>query len=1089
MARFSCRADRRTVRVALALLAWFALVLPARAQFTPAAGPINTPLTMSTASSASSGLFSVTLSNKTITVTRPGLGPYTYTAGVPFGVANFQVSYEFVGAGSPRAGLVILTTWDDGVRDHARLDFLRMDTIPVGTPATNMFDREWFTTENPGTHIDVNSDRSLVFTRVILNDIPGNDVQEVRVHRADTGAAICGAGPYDRDPALDTFTAENDGTFIIIHHKRGGSFPFDHPTSCPLPDAGLAVAPSTLAFGQILSTATATQTFILSNPGTDTVTISAIGAAGPFSPQGFPAAGITLAPGASSAPITMRFNPNNVVGTWDEQAPITRTPAVGAAFVHCTGSSREPAAELTVSAGAINFGIVNIPGSRTQTFTVRNTGDLPLTLNAPVGPAAGGVFTLTPPAALAFPAAIPAGGGPHTFTVIYAPTAEVTSTDAITLNATSTNPASMTRTINLSGTGHIPSAEFTLDPTLTALHWGDVEVGYRFGKGVRIVNTGDLDLTFDAEVMGDARFTISPTPEIPGPGVRTLTGVTIPASPIGGPFNEKILRVAFDAAMPLGGPYAGTLRLSNIGGDVKPPLPPALVNIALDGSVVAGKTLDVALVLDRSGSMAEPMRVGTKEQAVRGASRLFFELLRLDVGDRAALVQFDDQADTLVPRTELLSAPPPGTRRTFTDAVANPANLTPRGSTAISKGLLAAFAELTDTARDIRAALVVTDGMENTDAVLPDGTHVNLANLTVPPGIGVHALALGRRDDPTTAVSEANTDFPRLQAIAQRTGGAALDSDDVTRLGLFDVEKFFLQVATTLLNQSTVLDPIDSIAPGQRRTWQVELLPADKSVTFALIFKHGALPYHVEAPDGTIYPAGAPPAGFGQSVSEPPNARILRISLPTERPEAYAGIWKIVVENQGFITVGEGEGRKVHGVKEPVDYAFAVSAGSNLRLLGVVSPQPLLVGDPITVTAFLTEEEIAVRHAAIDVTIRYPDLATSRIIRLHDDGLHNDGDADDGEYAADFRDTTQDGSYMFSYHAVGASARGGTFVRETVLGQHVGAVPEPPGRDKPGDQTGGDACCRTILWWLRLLAVIGVVIVLLLLRKRAAARP
>jgi len=42
------------------------------------------------------------------------------------------------------------------------------------------------------------------------------------------------------------------------------------------------------------------------------------------------------------------------------------------------------------------------------------------------------------------------------------------------------------------------------------------------------------------------------------------------------------------------------------------------------------------LVVDRSGSMADPMApgAGTKAQAVRSASRLFFDLMRVDVGDR-----------------------------------------------------------------------------------------------------------------------------------------------------------------------------------------------------------------------------------------------------------------------------------------------------------------------------------------------------------------------------------------------------------------------------------------------------------------------
>lgn len=1052
------RPDRSGSAIRLVTLALVLLGLgwPATAQFAPATGPVGTPIFTSAAPSGTQGPFTVTRSGQTITVARPGLGNFIYTA--PGGDPSRTLEFAFVGT----SGLLLQTIESNPVDVRITLDFINMATIPVSTPATGIYAVQQFVTQNPNPQLFINSDSSVFFTKLVLADAAINDVFQIAVHRSDTGASICGMMPVDRQSG-DTIVAEITGTDAIITWNRP-SFT-DVVSGCSLPAADLDVAPDPLAFGEILSTANDTAIATLENTGTDVITVSAIAAAGVFTPMGFVAQ--TLDPG-ETLPVTISFNPAGVVGTFDEQLPITRTPAVGAGFIRCTGSSRAPAAVLTVNPLNINFGTVNVGAAPTANFSIDNTGDIPLTINAITAPGVA-EFTRAIPAAVVLPRVLNPADPPITITVTFTPAASMPYNSSITVNATSANPATLTRTVNLAGVGHIPAADFQIDPTLTMLNYGEVEVGYRFGKGVRIVNGGDLDLQFDVEVLGDTRFSFTDTPDVPGTGGRNGT-ITIPASPIGGPFNQQILRVTFDAALPVGGPFTGTLRLSNIVNDPTPPAQP--IDVALSGTVIAGKTLDVGLVLDRSGSMAEPMLVGTKEQAVRRAARLFFELMRADVGDRAALIQFNTAVDLLQPRTDITTA----SRATFIGEVNDTANLVPSGATSISAGLLESFNQLNDPGRDVRAALIVTDGKENQPATLPGGQQVDLTNIVVPAGVGIHSLCLG---------TAANTDLARLTDIAQRSGGTAMASDDVTQLGVFDVEKYFLQVATTILGGTTTLDPVATLQRGERHTWQVELIPADKSVTFCLMFKDGVLPYFVEAPDGTVYPTGVPPAGFGQATSEPPQARILRVQLPTDEPERYSGLWQIHVMHTGKLLHGEGDHRDSKDFRDPVDYALAVSVFSNLRLLALLSPQPIYPGDPITVTAFLTEEETRVRGATIDVNVRFPDTVTTRTLQLFDDGAHNDGAANDGEYADDFNETNQTGAYSFMYHAVGSSARGGSFVRETTQSQFV--VPRDSGEDPPTPGSGGggiggaDECCSKLVSWLRILAIIGIIIILLLL--------
>ena len=982
------------------------LVTQAQA-YSPATGPIGTSILFSSAPSASQGPYSLTRSGATIIVSRPGLPNVNFTG---TGTSPI-VSYSFIGTD----WLLIKTVDSNPVNVRLTLTWIRLD---VNEPFKTIYSRTFFVTEGANPQVFRNSDGLAFFTKVVLNDMAIADIHEIEVYRTDTGDSLCGMAPVDRSSG-HTVTAALTGTDVTITWNRPPFSPVNQ--TCALPVANLVVSPDPLDFGEIRADFTDDRPVTLTNSGTDTITINSIGSAGAFSPVGFAPVVLT---GSDSTTVTIRFNPAGVVGTFDEFLPISRTPAVGASSIHAIGSSRDPAPRIVVTPSSRNiaFGLTNVGTTATRTLTLANSGDLPLGITGSTGPTSV-VYSVAPAIA---PRTI-AGGASDAFTVSFTPAAAIMYPDSIIL--TTNDPLNPTVTITISGEGHIPLPVFVVDPTVTSLDYGDVEIGYRFGKGIRIRNEGDAALTFDVSVAGDGRYTFSQTPTIPGPGVRNAAGITIPASPLGGPFNELILRVTFDATGPLGGPYTGTLTINNIND-----LTAAPVTVNLTGSVIAGKTLDVALVLDRSGSMSETTGSDTKIGAVKRASRVFFRLLRPDVGDRAALVQFNTTADLLKSLTAITAA----SRADFIAEIDDATNLNPSGATSITAGLLTAFGELTDPARDVRAVLIVSDGKENTPATLPGGVTVTLDTVALPAGVGVHSLGLGRTD---------NIDVARLENIATRSGGTSNITGDLQGLDLFGVEKFFLQMATTILGGTPVLDPVITIQPGQTLSSTVPLIAADKEVTFVLLYKHGVLPYQIVAPDGTTFPAGAPPPGFAQTVFEPTNASIVRLKLPTEKPELYQGDWHIVVTHPHATLLGPGPQRDPRETKDPVDYGLYIGVLSNLRLLGLLSPQPIFVGDPILVTGFLSEEGIPVLNANIDVTVTHPNQSTSALA-LHDDGAHNDGEANDGEYAAEFRQTAAAGGYSFTYHAFGTSARGGTFVREISLGKHV------IGQDGDGPEAG-----------------------------------
>ena len=96
-------------------------------------------------------------------------------------------------------------------------------------------------------------------------------------------------------------------------------------------------------------------------------------------------------------------------------------------------------------------------------------------------------------------------------------------------------------------------------------------------------------------------------------------------------------------------------------------------------------------------------------------------------------------------------------------------------------------------------------------------------------------------------------------------------------------------------------------------------------------------------------------------------------------------------------------------------------------------------GDIITVTAAITERAHPVSGLTdVSVAITPPRGAVSLLINLYDDGSHGDKEKGDGIYTNKYKETANEGTYQFLFHAAGE-----TFLREKKESIYVAVKADP----------------------------------------------
>lgn len=926
------------------------------------------------------------------------------------------------------------------------------------------------------------------------------------IHRSSNGDTLASAVPFHATLPV-TGNATPTQLQILEGAAERGSGPrpagLCNVTTDPLnfPDAVLGAANAALA--------TPVRTATIRNDGTDCLTITGVGNAAPYTViSSTPAFPVTLDPGQQIT-VDIRLAPA-AVGTFNIDLPIAPPLAAGDTVVRCRGKAR-PATKLVSFSSTLTFGSVPLGSTATRNLVITNSGEANVNLTVPSVPIPGTEYALV---TVGFVGPLAPGAATPAIPIVFTPAVEGPVSRVLTFTSDATgSPHSVT----LSGAGCVARAGISVFvPPGPNIGFSQVQRGFRTVRLVRVMNTGNGPLSFRARTVGNSLFGV----QREGDSITSpLSDVVITVNPATacGPLTTGSGEVRFaitffaDAAPGL---QAGQLVMDSHNA----PTGPASFSFALEAEVIAAINADVELVVDRSGSMDDASGPRRKVDVALDAARLFVQLARPDVDDRVGSGRFNTVPEQVQAITPITSANQATLVNGFTVA-----NYTPGGGTAIAGGIVQAVRDLNANPRLVvppqlnKAVVVLTDANDNTPYTNPDdGVSYNILGedghtaVVVPSDVKLYGVGIGDA-----------VDTGRLAQLCPATGGQFLHVHDFSGLDFFKLEKHFTQIYMATVDLSQISDPTFWIQPNQAHQHPFGVLRGDVTIMAVIFDRDGArLPFWLETPQGELIELSTVPPGFQIRPGMTPTARFMEVRLPQGEPDRYAGMWKVVIRHDGKFCVAPGvpssagwqagappsatppamgthvqpqlqfdgaafgftSTRCKPNVTDPAMYGIAIGAGSNLRLVPFVEPGVVTVGDPIRLNALVSEFSLPVTKCTVTVEARSP-IGLMTALALTDDGAHNDGSPDDGNYGGSFVYTQQEGMYEFLFRVQGMSHDKEPVTREATLSKYVegrNKLVPPGGGEGPG---ANDECCTKIERWIRVLAVLLVILVLVILVK------
>lgn len=431
-------------------------------------------------------------------------------------------------------------------------------------------------------------------------------------------------------------------------------------------------------------------------------------------------------------------------------------------------------------------------------------------------------------------------------------------------------------------------------------------------------------------------------------------------------------------------------------------------HVTLTATSVPRENNSVALVLDRSGSMADPAGgTSTKSALLKNAVSVFNSLMLAN--DEIALVSFDDVVATPASmQTVSAGTVPP---------VVSGTDLDPRGLTWIGGGIQQGFAELGLATHTNRSVLVLTDGVENVHPYvgeLPPGTITSRT----------YAIGFGLPADISTAV---------LQQITSNTLGDLIITGEISTAEQgFNLTKYFVQMLAGVTNMNVLLDPQGSLFIGSEHEIPFDVTEADVYVDIiALCPLPQLLDFRLVTPAGAIINGGSGP-NIDYVVR--PQVAFYRVSLPALAADpvgSHAGKWKAILALKGSRQIDRLLKNREFtaelassAIGDSLPYSLIAHAYSNLGFAAQLQQASLKPGAVVTLDASLTTYDVPYSDdATVWAEVTRPDLGTVNIAL---DRVAS------GRYSASFI-ATQPGVYPCRLRAEGYFDSKDRFTREKTL--------------------------------------------------------
>lgn len=273
-------------------------------------------------------------------------------------------------------------------------------------------------------------------------------------------------------------------------------------TGGPQGQQNLSIGNTTLNFGTVVAGANATLSDSITNNSSSTVTISSASVSN-SSFRISTALPISLAPGQSSS-VVVSFTPQSAgkpTGT------VTLASAAGALQIGVSGTAVSPGA-LSLNPPSLSFGNVVLGQSQTQSVTVTNSGDSPVTLSqASVSSASFSLNGLSLPLNLN-------PGQSQNFTVLFTPQSTGNASGSVALaGSASLSPQiqggqslGVSASVSMSGNG-VSSGQLTLSPAL--VDFGDVATGKTSSQSIAVTNAENSPVTISQVVASGSGFSLS----------------------------------------------------------------------------------------------------------------------------------------------------------------------------------------------------------------------------------------------------------------------------------------------------------------------------------------------------------------------------------------------------------------------------------------------------------------------------------------------------------------------------------------------------------------------------------------------------